>query len=103
MSTKDAVKEQVTNKSKTEVREPKMYKVIMLNDDFTTMEFVVDILVTYFDKDPVTAEELMMQVHKGGRAVVAVYPYDIAVTKVNAAMEQAKAEGFPFRMLVEEA
>ncbi len=103
MSVKGAVKEQVKDKSKPDVREPKMYKVIMLNDDFTTMEFVVDILITVFDKDPVTAEELMMQVHRGGRAVVAVYPYDIAVTKVKTAMERAKAEGFPFRMLTEEA
>ena len=103
MSLKGAVSERVKERSGTEVREPRMYKVIMLNDDFTTMEFVVDILISLFDKDPLTAEELMMQVHKGGRAVVAVYPYDIALTKVNAAMERAKQEGFPFRMLVEEA
>lgn len=103
MSTKGSVKDRVKDRSKIEVREPKMYRVIMLNDDFTTMEFVVDILITLFDKDPVTAEELMLQVHRSGRATVAVYPYDIAVTKVEAAMERAKAEGFPFRMLVEEA
>ena len=85
------------------VREPHLYHVIMLNDDFTTMEFVVDILKTIFHKEDAVAEGLMLSVHRSGRAVVGKYPYDIAVTKVAKAMERAKAEGFPFRMTVEEA
>lgn len=98
MSLQGSIKE----KSNIKVREPKQYQVIMLNDDFTTMDFVVSILIQIFKKDPVTAEQLMMQVHKGGRAVVGVYPYDIAITKTNEAMQRAKNEGFPFRMLVTE-
>lgn len=98
MPTKGGLKE----KSNTRVREPKQYRVIMLNDDFTTMEFVVEVLIDIFGKDPATAEDLMLQVHRSGRAVVAVYPYDIAATKVQLAMQRAKAQGFPFRMLVEE-
>ncbi len=98
MSLQGSIKE----KSDVKVREPKQYQVIMLNDDFTTMDFVVSILIQIFKKDPVTAEQLMMQVHKGGRAVVGVYPYDIAITKTNEAMQRAKNEGFPFRMLVTE-
>ncbi len=77
--------------------------MIMLNDDFTTMEFVVQVLIDIFHKDPLTAEVLMMNVHKKGRAVIGRYPYDIAVSRVQTAMERARKEGFPFRMLVEEA
>ncbi|MCR4648873.1 MAG: ATP-dependent Clp protease adaptor ClpS [Lachnospiraceae bacterium] len=92
-------------KEKTNIRikEPKKYQVVMLNDDFTTMDFVVSVLVDIFKIDPVKAEQIMLTVHRNGKAVVGVYPYDIAVTKTNAAMERAKIEGFPFRMLVEEA
>ena len=89
-------------KSESRVKEPKQYRVIMLYDDFTSMDFVVGILVDIFHKDPISAEQLMMQVHKGGRATVGVYPYDIAVTKTTMAMDRAKEQGFPFRMLVEE-
>ncbi len=89
--------------TKERVKEPKLYNVIMLNDDFTTMEFVVDILVTIFHKDEASAQSLMLSVHKSGRAVVGRYSYDIAYTKVGQALSRAKAEGFPFRMTVEEA
>lgn len=99
MSAKEAVKE----RSDTRIKEPKQYNVIMLNDDFTTMEFVVEILVDIFHKDRVSAEAIMLNVHKKGQAVVGRYPYDIAVTKVGTALSRARAEGFPFRMTVEEA
>ena len=99
MPTQSAIKE----RSGIKIREPRKYKVIMLNDDFTTMEFVVSVLVDIFRKDPVSAQQIMMFVHKNGRAVVGEYPYDIAVTKTTAALDRAKAEGFPFRMVVEEA
>ena len=75
----------------------------MINDDFTTMEFVIEILVDVFHKDELTAQALMMNVHKNGQAVVGKYPYDIAVTKVRIALDRAKELGFPFRMNVEEA
>ena len=99
MSTQSAVKDRTDDK----VKEPEQYNVIMLNDDFTTMEFVVGVLVDIFHKDPITAEALMMQVHKSGRAVVGRYPYDIAVTKVKESISRAREQGFPFRMTVEEA
>ncbi len=85
------------------LKEPKQYTVIMLNDDFTTMEFVVNVLIDIFHKDPVSAEKIMLTVHKSGKAAVGIYPYDIAHTRVHEAMSRAKAEGFPFRMTVEEA
>lgn len=84
------------------IREPKQYKVIMHNDDFTTMDFVVDILRDIFHKDEMEAERLMLMVHEKGKAVVGAYPYDIAVSKVQTAAARAKAEGFPFRMTLEE-
>lgn len=98
MSTQSAIKE----RTKSNIKEPKQYNVIMHNDDFTTMEFVVAVLVDIFHKDEVTAQAIMLGVHKQGKAVVGKYPYDIAVTKVNAALSRAKAEGFPFRMTIEE-
>ena len=75
----------------------------MHNDDFTSMEFVVDILIDIFHKDQLEAERLMLLVHQSGRAAIGSYPYDIAITKVQAATARAKGEGFPFRMTVEEA
>ncbi len=99
MSVKGAAKERTDSR----LKEPRQYRVIMLNDDFTTMEFVVAVLVDVFHKDELTAQVLMMQVHKNGQAVVGKYPYDIAVTKVRIALERAKEQGFPFRMTVEEA
>ena len=99
MSAKSAVKEHTDSK----LKEPKQYNVIMLNDDFTTMEFVVEILTDIFHKDQISAHAIMMNVHKNGQAVVGKYPYDIAATRVDAALSRARAEGFPFRMKVEEA
>ena len=99
MPTQSAIKE----RSSIKIKEPRKYKVIMLNDDFTTMDFVVSVLIDIFKKDPVSAHRIMMFVHQNGRAVVGEYPYDIALTKTTAALDRAKAEGFPFRMVVEEA
>ena len=99
MATKEAVKERTSSK----VKEPRQYNVVMHNDDFTTMDFVVDVLIDIFHKDDVTAQAIMLNVHKKGKAVVGKYPYDIANTKVNAALSRAKSQGFPFRMTVEEA
>ncbi|MDD6825527.1 MAG: ATP-dependent Clp protease adaptor ClpS [Oscillospiraceae bacterium] len=99
MSVENSVKERTVSK----VKEPRHYNVVMLNDDFTTMEFVVAVLIDIFRKDEVSAQTIMMNVHKNGQAVVGKYPYDIAVTKVDAALSRARAEGFPFRMTIEEA
>ena len=98
-----ATQGQAKEKTKNMIKEPRQFNVIMYNDDFTTMEFVVEVLVDIFHKDEVTAQSIMMNVHKKGQAVVGRYPFDIASTKVNAALMRAKQEGFPFRMSVEEA
>ena len=90
-------------KSKIRMKKPKNYKVIMHNDDYTTMEFVIEVLVRIFNKSVVEAEKIMLDVHKKGRGVAGIYSYDIAVTKVAAAMSMAKNEGLPFKMTTEEA
>ena len=97
-----AVQGATKERTRTKIAEPTQYHVIMHNDDFTTMEFVVEILMDIFRKDIVEAERLMMYVHQKGRAVVGKYPYDIAATKVEESMARAKAQGFPFRVTMEE-
>ena len=99
MATQSVYKERTENR----IAEPKKYKVIMHNDDFTTMDFVVRILREIFQKDARTAENLMLTVHESGKAVVGIYPRDIAATKIQLALSSAKKEGFPFRMTMEEA
>ena len=71
----------VSRKSRVKVKEPGMYNVIMLNDDFTPMDFVVDMLIKYFEKSTTEATNLMLSVHKGNRAIVGTYVYDVAITK----------------------
>lgn len=99
MATQSAVKERTKNK----VREPKRFNVIMHNDDVTSMQFVVRVLMDIFHKDQPTAEMLMLKVHKTGSAVIGTYTYDKATTRVMMAMTQARMEGFPFKMTIEEA
>lgn len=80
---------------------PRRYKVVLHNDDFTTMEFVVYVLVIVFRKDVDSAVMLMQSVHTGGRAVAGVYSYDIAISKIKKATDMARAEGFPLRLTAE--
>lgn len=96
-----AIQGETREKTRINIREPKHYRVIMHNDDFTSMDFVVDILVEIFHKAEMEAERLMLMVHETGKAAIGSYPYDIAVTKVQAATTRAKEEGFPFRMTIE--
>lgn len=87
-------------KEKIDLKEPRRYKVIIHNDDFTTMEFVIKVLVTVFFKSESEAESLMMGVHKTGSAVVGVYSYDIAMSKVRKATDMARAESFPLKLTI---
>ncbi len=83
--------------------EPKMYNVIMHNDDETTMEFVVHILTTIFRKSFSEAEALMLKVHHEGAAVAGKYIRDIAESKANKATREARANGYPLQLTIEEA
>ena len=86
-------------RQRTDLREPRRYKVTIYNDDFTTMEFVVKILVQVFLKSE--AEKLMLQVHHSDKAVVGIYSYDVATSKVRKATGMAREAGFPLRLTVE--
>ena len=88
-------------RQKTNLREPKRYKVTIYNDDFTTMEFVVRVLMQVFFKSQSETEQLMMLVHRTQKAVVGIYSYDIAVSKVLKATRMARDEGFPLRLTYE--
>lgn len=85
-------------RQKSEIKEPKQYKVILHNDDFTTMEFVVELLKTVFLKNQKEAEQLMLKVHNTGKAVVGVYDYDTAVSRVDISTKMARQAGFPLRI-----
>ena len=88
-------------RQRIDLKEPRRYKVIIYNDDFTTMEFVVMILKQIFFKSEEEAETLMLQVHHSDKAVVGIYSYDIAVSKTNKATSLAREQGFPLRLTVE--
>lgn len=81
--------------------EPRRNIVIIHNDDFTPMDFVVDILMTIFRKQRPEAVQLMLSVHHSDKAVAGVYSYDIATSKANKAMALARSEGFPLRLTCE--
>lgn len=89
-------------KEKIKIKRPKLYKVILHNDDYTTMDFVVEVLIAVFHKSPAEATKIMLDVHKKGKGIVGVYPYDIAVTKAREVEELAKEREFPLRVSVEE-
>lgn len=85
------------------LQEPHQFNVLLHNDDFTTMEFVVKILLSVFRKSQAEAEVLMMRVHKEGKAVAGTYTLDIAQSKVQRATSMARMEGFPLRLSIEQA
>lgn len=89
------------SKIRERLREPRQYRVILHNDDFTTMEFVVMILAVVFRKNELDAEHIMLDVHRRGRSVAGVYSYDIALTKAEKAKRMAREAGFPLRLTVE--
>lgn len=91
----------VKERTRTRLREPKQYKVIFHNDDFTTMEFVVMVLAVVFHKNEADAERIMLDVHRHGQGVAGIYTYDIAVTKAQKATQMARNEDFPLRISVQ--
>lgn len=86
-----------------DTREPNRYKVLIHNDDFTTMEFVVQVLKEVFFLSESAAEVLMLRVHHEGKAEVGVYTYDVAVSKVRKATDMARQHNYPLRLTVEPA
>lgn len=97
MSEKVIYKEDTT----VEFKKPKLYKVILLNDDYTTMEFVVEVLVTVFHKSATDATQIMLDVHQKGKGIVGTYTYDIASTKIAQVEQMASERDFPLVAVME--
>lgn len=100
--------EELTNgavelKERTKIDEPKMYRVLLLNDHYTTMDFVVKVLMEVFNKPAAEATMLMLDVHRKGKGVCGVYTLDIALTKIAQVHALAKQHGFPLKCTYEEA
>jgi ATP-dependent Clp protease adaptor protein ClpS len=95
----------VVTRTRTEkkLKHPPLYRVLLHNDDYTTMEFVVQTLEEIFDKSPAEAYRIMMEVHTRGRGVCGAYTLEVAETKVQAVHDSARAEGYPLRAGIEEA
>jgi ATP-dependent Clp protease adaptor protein ClpS len=94
---------EIREKPKSVTQRPQLFHVVLINDDYTTMEFVVHVLETIFDKGPAEAYRIMMEVHTSGRGVCGAYTYEVAETKVATVHEMARTEGFPLRAGIEEA
>ncbi len=95
--------DEVLEKPKERTKRPKLFHVILYNDDYTTMEFVVHVLEAVFQKGPADAFRIMLDVHRRGRGVCGAYTYEVAETKVTTVHDMARKEGFPLRAGVEEA
>jgi len=80
---------------------PNLFKVIMHNDDYTTMDFVIEVLQAIFHKESAEATFLMLQIHRRGQALCGLFPFEIAETKVLKVHNQARAAGFPLRCTLE--
>ena len=92
-----------TGKNTPKVKEPEEYQVILLNDHYTTMDFVVEILMVIFHKKLEDANKIMLDIHKKGKGLVGQYPWDIAVTKADQVHAAARENDFPLRCIVEPA
>ncbi len=88
----------IRERQRTRLKEPGRYVVIMFNDDFTPMDFVVNILETVFFKSQDEAALIMLRVHRQEKAVVGTYSYDIAKSKVEKAMERARSQKYPLKL-----
>ena len=91
----------ILTEKKEKVKEPRLYKVLLLNDDYTTMDFVVDVLQRIFHKSQTEATHIMLNVHKKGVGVAGVYTYEIAETKLSQVHSFAESEQHPLKCSVE--
>jgi ATP-dependent Clp protease adaptor protein ClpS len=85
------------------LKEPEDYQVILLNDDYTSMDFVVEVLMDVFHKSMEDAANIMLHVHKQGKGLAGMYPWDIAVTKADQVHNMAQLNEFPLKCMVEKA
>ena len=93
---------EVITESETKLEKPKLFKVLLHNDDFTTMDFVVFVLQYVFNRSDADAITIMLKVHNEGMGIAGVYPYEVASMKSEKAMNLAKAREFPLLCTIEE-
>jgi ATP-dependent Clp protease adaptor protein ClpS len=93
---------EVLEKTRPQTRKPELYRVILHNDDYTTMQFVIEVLESIFHKSPAEAYQIMIHVHTRGHGVCGAYPHEVAETKVSQVHEQARQSGYPLRASMEE-
>ncbi len=103
MATKDPTGDIAIEPSKVKPKLPDMYKVLLKNDDYTPMEFVVEIIQRFFNKTREQATHIMLQVHTTGMGVCGVYPKDIAETKMNQVLKRAQESQHPLQCVIEPA
>lgn len=95
------LQERIDSETRKKVKEPSMYKVLLLNDDYTTMDFVVEVLRFVFHKSVEEATQIMLKVHHSGVGICGIYPFGIAETKVNTVNALARERGFPLKCTME--
>lgn len=91
----------VLTRTRTRTQKPSLYRVLLLNDDFTPMDFVVHVLERFFGKNNQEATEIMLQVHRSGVGVCGVYTYEVAETKVNLVLDCARKNEHPLQCMME--
>jgi ATP-dependent Clp protease adaptor protein ClpS len=92
---------EVLDRTKQQTKKPELFKVLLLNDDYTTMDFVIEVLEGIFNKSPAEAYRIMMAVHTQGKGLCGLYPHEIAETKVTSVIELARSNGFPLLAAME--
>lgn len=103
MPVKPHFRTQVELLAKVQVEEPPLYQVVMLNDDFTPMDFVVEVLTGIFNMDPIRAHQTMLEIHHLGQAIAGVYAREVAEMKVSETLKMAAAHDHPLRCIFEPA
>ncbi|MCP4113337.1 MAG: ATP-dependent Clp protease adapter ClpS [Desulfobacteraceae bacterium] len=96
------IEEQIGSDTMEDIKEPSMYRVLLHNDDYTTMDFVIEILVFVFNKPVEAATRIMLDVHKHGIGLCGIYTYEVAETKVETVEALAREKGFPLKCTMEE-
>ena len=93
----------VLEKTREQLKQPEQWRVLLLNDDYTPMDFVVEVLETIFLKSPAEAFRIMMQVHLQGSGIAGIYTHDIAETKVATVIDLAQEAGYPLKAAMDKA
>lgn len=94
-------REEVAEETREDLEEPPLYRVLLHNDDYTTMQFVIEILMAVFNKSMEASTRIMLNVHREGVGLCGVYPYEIAETKVNTVASLARENGYPLMCTME--